>query len=96
MVRSIDLFQIDPHRVLPGLVCRHIADTMGGQVGMTVLVVWDLVFPNVQLVSTSFQACQVSPGQLYTLHTTPLRPGRTAKSHRATATDAARSSGPEP
>lgn len=45
IVRSIDLFQIYPHRVLPWLVHSDIADPMGGQVGMTILIVGDLVFP---------------------------------------------------
>lgn len=42
---SVNLLQIDPNRTLAGLVDGDIADPVGGQVGVAILVIGDFVLP---------------------------------------------------
>ena len=40
---TVNIFEIYAHRIFPRLIIVDIADTVGGQVGMAILVVWELV-----------------------------------------------------
>lgn len=55
VLHSINVLQVDGNRVLAGFVHRDIADSVGRQVGMAILVIWDLILPKVpnNIVSTA-------------------------------------------
>ena len=56
IVRFVNLLQLNPDRVFPRLVHGDEADSVGGKVRMTILIIGDLIFATVQSACDALQS----------------------------------------
>lgn len=106
---AIDVLELDRDGVLPGLFGGYIADSVGRQIGMAILIVGNLEFSGDAKAKLSVTALQEQMRKTMNLmarrvfhpqtavltpHTSPLHPERTVGSHPAGVTDGAQSSSP--